>query len=234
MKLLALFFILFVFFIAVSIVYYVSNISNASNASNDDTMKLGLTDMNAPYTEPVVYPNLISSQEAEYIINTSLSHFKDSTIVSGKDLSVRKSQTNTLNNNDPTIHSIIERICNIVNYPIENVEPIQVVKYDSDGYYNAHYDSCPDNNDFCRSFVANGGQRVITVVIYLNDDFSGGHTTFIHLKKDFKPTKGSGLIFYSMDKNNTRTHPLSLHEGSPLTKGTKYIANVWIRENAYR
>jgi prolyl 4-hydroxylase len=199
----------------------------------DSIHKLGFADITAPYTPPLLYPNMISSQEADYIIRMASSNFQDSTIVSGMNLSVRKSQTNTINNHDPTLRAIIERICKMVDYPFENVEPVQVIRYGSDGYYNAHYDSCPDKNEHCRQFVKNGGQRVVTVVIYLNDDFSGGHTTFINLKRQFQPKKGSGLIFYSMDKDKTKTHPLSLHEGSPLTKGTKYIANIWIRENAY-
>jgi len=203
------------------------------NPPTDDELKLGWTDVTANYIQPQICADFLSAMEAKYIIKTASASFEDSTIVSGTNLSVRKSQTSTINNNDPTIRPIIQRVCDMVGYPFENVEPMQVVKYDSDGYYNEHYDSCPDENDFCRRFVKDGGQRVVTMVLYLNDEFTGGTTKFINLKKEYKPDKYGGILFYSMDKEKTKTHPLSLHAGTPLKSGKKYIANIWIRENKY-
>ncbi|MBL0912817.1 MAG: 2OG-Fe(II) oxygenase [Bacteroidia bacterium] len=49
-----------------------------------------------------------------------------------------------------------------------------------------------------------------TFMIYLNDDFEGGETTFE--KHSIKPRKGMALIF---------EHPLK-HAGEPVTRGIKY------------
>jgi prolyl 4-hydroxylase len=195
--------------------------------------KLGFSDIDADFILPKIIPDFITDNEAKYIIEEGSKNLQNSSVVSGVDLNVRKSQTNILNNNDPTIRQIIERACQLTNLPFKNVEPIQMLKYDSDGYYNQHYDSCPDENDHCRRFVETGGQRVATVIIYLNDDYTGGTTKFINLGEEFHPVKYSALLFYSMDKGQTKTHPLSLHAGMPLKNGTKYIANIWFREREY-
>ena len=59
-----------------------------------------------------------------------------------------------------------------------------------------------------------------TLLVYLNDDFEGGHTTFTsrHTPYDFeefwlKPKKGDGLAFY---------HDLT-HRGDKVFSGTKYV-----------
>jgi prolyl 4-hydroxylase len=116
---------------------------------------------------------------------------------------------------------------------IDNAEDLQVVKYQPNGYYNEHHDSCCDENDTCKDFLKRGGNRMVTMVIYLNDGFDGGATKFIKLNKEIKPDKYSGILFYSLNKNKDKCHSLSMHAGLPITSGEKYIANVWIREKKF-
>ena len=120
----------------------------------------------------------------------------------------------------------------MTNMPFANAEDLQVVKYKPNGYYKAHYDSCCDKED-CNDFTELGGNRVITMVIYLNDDFDGGATKFINLNKEIKPDKYSGILFYSLNKAQNKCHTNSKHAGMPVKSGEKYIANVWIRENKF-
>ncbi len=186
------------------------------------------------YILPKVYENIITDEESSYIIAQSSKCFTDSTVVGDKvEPTVRLSKTCWLYKSDPKIRSIIQRICELNQLPIENAEDLQVVKYDQDGYYNEHHDSCCDNNQECKDFIKRGGQRVTTMVIYLNDDFEGGTTKFPNLGKEYKPPKNSGILFYPLEQDGTKCHPKALHAGTPVTKGTKYIANVWIRENTF-
>jgi hypothetical protein len=55
---------------------------------------------------------------------------------------------------------------------------------------------------------------------YLNDDFEGGNTTFVHHNIDIKPTTGKTLIWPA-----EWTHA---HKGNIVESGTKYIATGWI------
>jgi len=91
-------------------------------------------------------------------------------------------------------------------------ERFRFYRYHPGEIFKAHYDGC-----FPRS---GKDMSIATVIIYLNDNFIGGETTFIIRGKEItiKPVKGSALIFWHGD------HPSSyLHEGSTVHEGTKYV-----------
>jgi prolyl 4-hydroxylase len=121
----------------------------------------------------------------------------------------------------------------MTNTSFENVEHLQVVKYDENGFYNPHYDTVTNNDINSINFLIQGGHRVITMLIYLNDDFTEGGTRFVTLNKTIKPPKYGGILFYTFNKQIEKCHPYSFHAGLPIKSGTKYIANVWVRENKY-
>ena len=77
--------------------------------------------------------------------------------------------------------------------------------YDKDDYYNWHVDSTKK------------GHFVLSVIIYLNDDFEGGSTIFLEDKVKVNPKKGSVLIFPC----DYRT----IHKGTKVKSGTKKI--IW-------
>jgi len=61
-----------------------------------------------------------------------------------------------------------------------------------------------------------------TILVYYNDDFSGGELFFNELNKTIKPEAGSIIIFQSVD-------PLTLHSTYPITEGSKYFTfQLWI------
>jgi prolyl 4-hydroxylase len=190
-----------------------------------------------PYILPEIYSNFITPNQAHYILEMAKPDFAESKIMSGSDTSIRKSQTAWLPKTDPVVGSIIQRVCGITGVPFDRAEKMQVVKYQPNGYYNEHHDACCDDRPECIEFQRIGGQRVVTMVIYLTDQYEGGATRFINLKKDYKLPKYSGLLFYPLEKNGEngkkKGHPLALHAGMPVLSGEKYIANVWLREEEY-
>jgi prolyl 4-hydroxylase len=188
-----------------------------------------------PYDEPYIINNIITEDEAKYIIYNASSKFDESTILGQVvDHDIRKSKTAWLHKNDDTvILTIMLRIANIVNLPLENAESLQVVRYEPNGYYKEHHDSCCDNTEICNDFIKRGGQRIKTVLIYLNDDFEEGSTYFPLLGKKYKPPKYSAIIFNPLAKNSNKCHPYALHAGLPVKSGVKYIANLWFREGKF-
>lgn len=193
----------------------------------------GYCNIDAKYIKPVFHENFISEQERNYILNKSNPLFKESKLVSGFSENIRKSQTAWLDRDDPVIQSIIMRVCKMTNMPFSNAEKMQVVKYEPNGFYKEHYDASCDDRKECVEFELNGGQRVLTMIIYLNDDFTGGKTHFPKLDQTYEPKKDGGLLFYSLQSDGNQCHPLSLHAGLPLESGNKYIANIWLREKPY-
>ena len=194
----------------------------------------GYCNVQNDYIYPEEYTSFISDADCEYIIKTATPLFSESQLVSGGTENVRKSETAWLPKDDHIVEKIIRKTCELTNIPFEHAEKLQVVKYQPGGFYNAHYDASCDDKKECVEFEKNGGQRIVTLIIYLNDDYEGGHTDFPNLNKQYKLKKGSALRFYSLEKNGNQCHPLSLHSGTPVQSGEKYIANVWLREKPYQ
>ena len=69
------------------------------------------------------------------------------------------------------------------------------------------------------SSVRDVGQRCLTFMTYLNDDFEGGETEFLYQKKRVKPVKGK-TILWPAGFDHT-------HRGGLVLEGTKYIATGW-------
>ncbi len=195
----------------------------------------GFCDQSAPWIPPQIVPSFLTPEERRYILAYAEPRFEESKVVTGFDRDVRKSETAWIERDEPVVRPIIERACNLANMPFENAEKMQVVKYGPDGFYNAHYDASCDDTLESVEFEKNGGQRVLTVLCYLNDDFEGGATQFPTLGKDLKAPVDGALVFYSLQtpESGNQCHPLSLHAGMPVISGQKYICNIWIRERAY-
>ena len=195
----------------------------------------GYCDISAPWIPPRIIPNFITPDERKHILKKAEPLYEESKTVTGFDTQTRKSETAWIEREDPVVRGVIERACQLTQMPFQNVEKMQVVKYGVDGFYNAHYDASCDDKPESIEFEKNGGQRVLTVLCYLNEDFEGGATQFPNLNQDFKAPVDGALLFYSLqtpDRGN-KCHPLSLHAGMPVTRGQKYICNIWIREKEY-
>ena len=154
-------------------------------------------------------------------------------MVGGKIDNVRNSKQHWIVKNDELVKPIFERVSKMFNIPFENAEDLQVVRYLPNQYYREHHDSCCDNNKACTTFLSKGGQRILTVLIYLNDDFTDGHTYFKNLDMKLKVPSGDAIVFFPLAKNTSKCHPLALHAGMPVTSGEKWIANLWFREHKF-
>jgi prolyl 4-hydroxylase len=126
--------------------------------------------------------------------------------------------------------SLIRKVSSISGKPPENFEEIQVVKYEKGGFFKPHYDACDGGETFCKRMNGNSGQRYMTCLVYLNDDFEGGETVFPKLDVKIIPKKGKALVFFNTDDKGELIRD-SLHGGNPVDSGTKWICNVWVRLN---
>lgn len=192
----------------------------------------GYADDSADYIEPQVYEDVITEEEKIYILEKAEPLFTRSGVVgSAQPSDVRTSDTAWLQKDDPVVGPMMQRICKKFNVPFENSEQLQVVRYKPGTYYKEHHDSCCDDQDSCVEFAARSGQRIRTILLYLNDDFTGGSTNFPTLNKQLKAPPRGAVVFYPMSNSGPfACHPKALHAGMPVESGTKYICNIWIRE----
>jgi hypothetical protein len=73
------------------------------------------------------------------------------------------------------------------------------------------------------------GQRPLTFLIYLNDDFEGGETHFTEIGRRFRGSAGGALYFHNLSGDGS-PNPLSFHEGAPPARGTKWLMSQFIRD----
>lgn len=140
---------------------------------------------------------------------------------------------------NPLVAKIEERIANLTGFPIENGEGLQVVFYRSGGYFKPHVDAFDPRSEGNRSVFERGGQRLVTILIYLNDMYNshvedGGETYFPKIDLLVKPKKGKAVLWANVDENGI-IDETSFHEGRPVPEGCeKIIMTKWIRSDTFR
>lgn len=128
------------------------------------------------------------------------------------------------------IERIEQRIAALLRWPIENGEGLQVLHYLPGAEYKPHYDYFDPEQPGSATILKRGGQRVGTLVMYLNTPEAGGGTTFPDVQLEVAPVQGHA-VFFSYD----RAHPSSrsLHGGAPVIAGEKWVATKWLRERRF-
>lgn len=125
---------------------------------------------------------------------------------------------------------IERRIARLVRWPFENGEGLQVLRYRPGAEYRPHHDYFDPVHPGSQAVLKRGGQRVGTVVMYLNVPAKGGATTFPDVALEIAPIKGNAVFFsYERPHPSTRT----LHGGAPVIEGEKWVATKWLRESRF-
>ncbi len=128
------------------------------------------------------------------------------------------------------IERIERRLARLLNWPMENGEGLQVLRYMPGAQYKPHYDYFDPKEPGTPTILKRGGQRVATVVMYLNEPEAGGATTFPDVQFECLPVRGNAVFFnYSRPDPSSR----SLHAGAPVLRGEKWIATKWLREGRF-
>jgi prolyl 4-hydroxylase len=122
------------------------------------------------------------------------------------------------------------RIAALMRWPLENGEGLQVLRYRPGAEYKPHYDYFDPAQPGTPSILKRGGQRVATVVCYLNTPARGGATTFPDVGLEVAAVKGNA-VFFSYDKAHPSTR--TLHGGAPVVEGEKWVATKWVREGRF-
>ena len=152
------------------------------------------------------------------------------------DYKSRKCQTTSIYKNNPIFPELFpyrEKIMNLTNVTEEQLEVMNISRYLNGDYFIPHNDAySPDNWAFkqgiCNTEYSN---RVVTVLIYLNEVDEGGETRFNDLNLDIKPKKGMALIFFPgnlpNDLNPGKPSENVTHEGRQPINCEKWILQQW-------
>jgi prolyl 4-hydroxylase len=132
----------------------------------------------------------------------------------------------------PLISRLDRRISELMNTPIHNGEGLQVLRYAPGTQSTPHFDFLPPANPANQRSLARSGQRVSSLVIYLNDVSDGGETIFPELALTVCPRKGNAVYFEYCNTANQLDH-LTLHAGAPVVTGEKWAVTKWMRQRTF-
>jgi prolyl 4-hydroxylase len=118
----------------------------------------------------------------------------------------------------PFVHALNRRIAAASGTEVAQGEPLQVLRYAPGQQYRPHLDAVPG--------MAN--QRVLTALVWLNDDYEGGETRFLESGLAVKGRRGDLMIFANA-LSDGRPDPATRHAGEPVKTGVKLLASRWIR-----
>jgi prolyl 4-hydroxylase len=130
----------------------------------------------------------------------------------------------------PLIKTLEKRIAELLRWPLENGEGLQILRYRPGAEYKPHHDYFDPVHSGTPRILERGGQRVGTLVMYLNTPEGGGATTFPDVGLEVAPVRGNA-VFFSYDRPHVATK--TLHGGAPVTAGEKWVATKWLREGVF-
>lgn len=186
--------------------------------------------------------NLLTSEECDLLISHAKKVGLSDSVIVNNDLQTeshydkgsRSSKTVWVKDTEHDIALKIAKLSEkLSGLPIINQESLQIAYYDEGGKFNPHYDACNTGTQEYRDKInRNAGQRRVTLLIYLNDNFEGGETVFNKIGLIIKPKKGKGILFW----NTSETEEIllnSMHCGKQVTKGEKWICTKWTHVRKY-
>lgn len=179
---------------------------------------------------PYIVESVLTPDECKTIIEKATPLFQRSIVLSADKPvdDIRTSYTAWIPKSDPLAQKILLKACQLTGKTLDHCEDLQVVKYGPGNEYKPHHDACIETDSFCNKSFGARGQRIGTLLVYLNDEFTEGETDFPTYGKKYKPQVGSALFFRPLGKFNGKPHPNALHAGLPVKEGTKYVCNAWI------
>jgi len=185
-------------------------------------------------TTPPVYTveGFLSAEECNALIEAARDHMTPAPVVgpgNGEVSVSRTSSTCYLARED--LPSICTKVCALTGKPVEDLELPQVGRYRTGEFYKPHYDAFDTATADGRRFAQNGGQRVATVLVYLNDVHHGGATYFSKLGLRVKPKRGVALVFFPANTDGVLDDAY-LHSAE-TAQDEKWVSQIWIRQRAY-
>jgi prolyl 4-hydroxylase len=179
-------------------------------------------------------PNFLSKKDCNTLIELiDKNHVRSSVAGGGGERSVyedsRTSSTSMISENNPTIQRIKKRIAKKLGLNINQGEAIQGQLYNPGEYFRPHYDFFTGDSYINHCLAS--GNRIHTVMVYLNVPEEGGETDFPNLKIKVKPQIGKAISWPNMIDGKTQNDVI--HEGTDVKKGKKYIITSWWREKPH-
>ena len=186
----------------------------------------------------VLLENVLSATECDELIALARPRLQPSTVVdpyTGLDKIAEHRDSEGMFfalNETPFIARLDKRISELMNCPIENGEGLQVLRYGKLAKNTPHFDFLQPSNQKNRDSLVRSGQRISTLVIYLNTVESGGETVFPEVGLAVSAKQGNAAYF-EYGNSLRQVDPKSVHAGAPVYAGEKWAVTKWMRERRF-
>jgi prolyl 4-hydroxylase len=184
----------------------------------------------------VVFGDLLSAEECAELIALARTRLARSETVATR---TGESEVNEARTSDgmffhpaefPVCARLEARLARLLDWPLENGEGLQILRYRPGAEYKPHYDYFDPAEPGTPAILKRGGQRLASIVCYLNTPEAGGATVFPEAGIEVAPVQGNA-VFFSYDRPDPCTR--TLHGGAPVTAGEKWVATKWMREGRF-
>lgn len=125
-----------------------------------------------------------------------------------------------------------ERAARLLGVPVACHEPPNAISYEPGQEYRQHADFIEPSVPQFQAELEQLGQRVATVVTYLNEDFDGAETVFPDLDVKFRGAPGDAVYFANVLTDGSPDY-LTSHAALPPTRGRKWVLSQWIRAKPF-
>jgi prolyl 4-hydroxylase len=185
-----------------------------------------------------VLANVLEPEECEALIAMARPRLRPSTLVdpiTGRDV-VSTARTSHGMFFLPAENALVERLdarlASVASSPAEHGEGLQVLYYPPGAGSEPHFDYLMTTNAANRASIARSGQRVATIVCYLNEVAAGGETAFPETGVAVVPRRGHAVYFESANGAGDLDRR-SLHMSTPTVGCEKWVATKWIRTQPF-
>ena len=200
-------------------------------------MKRSYSGLQQIHDEPAIFviDDFLPPEACAALIASATPYMKKSgTAFGGADnaANIRTSSTVLLKRERAEVLPVLSRVTGLLGKPASHCEDLQVSRYNPGEFYKTHFDGPGPDENGARRFMACGGQRLATVLVYLNTIPRGGETAFPTLaggRLRISPERGRALVFFPGREDGTIDTNL-MHEALPVVEGpSKYVAQMWVR-----
>lgn len=140
----------------------------------------------------------------------------------------RTSFSGDMDPNDPFVKMLHRRMDDLLGVDDSFGETMQGQRYQPGQEFKAHHDWFDTTQPYWTPEVARGGQRSWTLMVYLNAVEAGGNTDFTRVDLSIPPQRGT-LIAWNNALEDGSPNPDTLHAGTPVERGVKYVITRWYR-----
>ena len=198
------------------------------------------------HKEPNIFivHDFLTNDECDNVINLMKDKKMVNAYISGgnQDLDYRKCLTKTIFKSSPEFNHFKrfrKKVSCLIDVNENQLEVTNLTRYlGNENFFKKHKDAYEYGYGFERGFTTKEVfNRVVTVIVYLNDVHSGGETRFNDIDIDIKPKKGMALIFFPglIPTSKKPGHPAdnTTHEALPPIGEEKWILQQWVWSGPY-